>query len=138
LFVKFVQNLAVALIHRQYEPTAHSTRRISKSLFLLVVQATVLATLGSGQPVTPTATRTAGSYDLSSYAYCPYSGGPSIVSIDRMPGNGLLRYRTVETSGDKKQISMIDGYHVMLAYPGRNLFRQHARGTVRRLSIFRR
>jgi hypothetical protein len=108
----------VSPIHTQYEPNAHSSRRIREFLFLFFVHATVLATLGSGQPVAPPATRTANSDDLSSYAYCPYTAGPSIVSVDRFPGNGI-RYRTVETSGGPRKISMIDGYRIMLAYPGR-------------------
>ena len=58
---------------------------------------------------------------LKPYTSCQFSGGLAPVQIDRLPGTGI-RYRTVETSDGERRVSMLDGYRMMLAYPGTSYF----------------
>ncbi|MFC0131418.1 hypothetical protein CR105_02945 [Massilia eurypsychrophila] len=46
---------------------------------------------------------------------CPYANGLKAPSVERLPGN--MASRTVQTSTGPMQVSVADGYRMMLAFP---------------------
>lgn len=89
---------------------------MTRSYVLLFVPATLLLNVGWLQLPGAARIESGRSDDLKSYTSCRFSGGLDVVEVRRIPGNGL-RYRTVQTPGGLRTISMLDGYRVMLAVP---------------------
>jgi hypothetical protein len=55
----------------------------------------------------------AGTDPLEPYVACQYTPDFSVVSTMRLPGNGV-RYRTVATAKGDRQVSLVDGYRLMI------------------------
>jgi len=58
---------------------------------------------------------------LEPYTKCEFGAGLVAVSVDRLPGTGV-RHRSVVTAEGERRVSMMDGYRVLLAYPGTEYF----------------
>ncbi len=57
---------------------------------------------------------------LKSYTTCKFTDGLEAVAVDHLSAD--VKSRTVETKEGKKQVSMADGYRLMLAYPSEGAF----------------
>jgi hypothetical protein len=92
-----------------------------KCTFLFFVPATLLLNAGWLQAPSSARIESDGSDGLRPYTACRFSGGLSVVEVNRLPGSGL-RYRTIQNPDGPRKISMLDGYRVMLAVPGKSYF----------------
>jgi hypothetical protein len=57
---------------------------------------------------------------LKPYTTCQFEDGFKVVQVDRLPKD--VTFRTENTSSGEKQISLADGYRVMVAYPKTDFF----------------
>ena len=57
---------------------------------------------------------------LKPYTTCQFEDGLKVVQVDRLPEH--ITFRTENTSNGEKQISLADGYRVMVAYPKTDFF----------------
>jgi len=57
---------------------------------------------------------------LKPYTTCQFEDGLKVVQVDRLPKD--VTFRTENTSSGEKQMSLADGYRVMVAYPKTDFF----------------
>lgn len=57
---------------------------------------------------------------LQVYASCRFDDGLQVVQVDRLPPG--TKSRSVTTNGGQEEISLLDGYRIMTAYPNTDYF----------------